>query len=40
MVTGVVDKARERKKLRTALYAGLIALGSLAAFAYKVWHLG
>src|SRR5690606_13237048 len=40
MGTGVVDKERQRKNVRTALVVVLIALASLALFAYKVWQYG
>jgi hypothetical protein len=40
MVSAAIDKQRSRRNLRTALVPALIALVSLAAFAYKVWSLG
>ena len=40
MVAAVSDKDLSRRNLRTALVVALIALVSLAVFAYKVWSLG
>jgi hypothetical protein len=37
---GVMSRERARRNVRTALTVGLIALASLAVFAYKVWPLG
>ena len=40
MSTGALHKERGRRNVRSALVVALIALGSLAVFAYKVWPLG
>jgi uncharacterized membrane protein (GlpM family) len=40
MGTGAVSTERDRKKLRTALITGLIALVSLLLFIYNVWQRG